>query len=83
MLGEPTVRYREGMLDPGKHRQRAHVSAAIEEFRCVHGEPVSLNWHPHRADGWFDIEAHCDQGVAEGTRRAAEALARFPAIGAP
>ena len=65
------------MLDPSKRRQRACVWGAIEGFMCAHSEPVALNWHPHRADGWFDIEAHCEQGRAEATRRAADALIRF------
>jgi hypothetical protein len=65
------------MLDPGKRRQRAAVCREIVGSRCAHGEPVTVNWHPHRADGWFDIEAHCDEGRAEATRRAADALARF------
>jgi hypothetical protein len=61
------------MLDPGKRRQRAAVCREIAGFRCAHGEPVTVNWHPHRADGWFDVDAHCD----EATKRAADALARF------
>jgi hypothetical protein len=65
------------MLDPGKRRQRAAVCREIVGFRCAHGEPVTANWHPHRADGWFDIEAHCDEGKTEATKRAADALARF------
>ena len=65
------------MLDPSKRRQRAHVARAIEGFTCVHSQPVALNWHPHRADDWFDIGAHCEQGRAEATRRATEALTRF------
>ena len=65
------------MLDPGKRRQRAAVCREVAGFRCAHGEPVTVNWHPHRADGWFDIEAHCDEGRAEATMRAADALARF------
>jgi hypothetical protein len=65
------------MLDPSKRRQRAAVWQEIEGFRCTHGEPVTLNWHPHRVDGWFDIEAHCEEGKTEATRRAADALARF------
>jgi hypothetical protein len=71
------------MLDPSKRRQRAHVSKAIEGFRCAHGLPVSLHWHPRRADGWFDVEAHCEQGAVDATRRAADALARFPTNPAP
>jgi hypothetical protein len=67
------------MLDPSKRRQRAHVWKAIEGFRCAHGESVTLNWHPHRSDGWFDVDAHCDQGRAEATRRADDALTRFQA----
>jgi hypothetical protein len=66
------------MLDPSKRRQRAHVWGAIEGFRCEHGRPVSLHWHPHRADGWFDLDAHCEQGRADATRLAADALASFP-----
>jgi len=66
------------MLDPGKRRQRAHVWRAIEAFRCEHGLPVTLHWHPHRADGWFDVEAHCEQGRIDATRVAADALASFP-----
>jgi hypothetical protein len=65
------------VLDPGKRRQRAALWAEVEGFRCAHGEPVTLNWHPHRADGWFDIEAHCEEGRTEATMRAATALARF------
>jgi hypothetical protein len=65
------------VLDPGKRRQRAAVCREIAGFRCAHGEPVTLNWHPHRADGWFDIDAHCNEGEAEATERAADALARF------
>ena len=65
------------MLDPGKRRQRAAVCREIAGFRCAHGEPVRLNWHPRRADGWFDIEAHCEEGRTEATMRAATALARF------
>ena len=71
------------MLDPGKRRQRAFVAAAIEGFRCAHGEPVTLNWHPHRSDGWFDVDAHCEQGRADATRRAADALAAFPSPTVP
>jgi hypothetical protein len=66
------------MLDPGKRRQRAYVQRAIEGFRCAHDEPVSLRWHPHRSDGWFDLEGHCEPGVADATRLAAHALATFP-----
>jgi hypothetical protein len=69
------------MLDPSKRRQRASVWAAIERFRCPHGMPVALDWHPHRPEGWFHVEAHCDEGRAEAERIAADALARFP--GAP
>ena len=65
------------MLDPSKRRQRAVVWAAIEGFRCAHGRPVSLDWHPRRADGWFEVEAHCDRGRADATRLAADALAGF------
>jgi hypothetical protein len=65
------------MLDPSKRRQRAPEWKAIEGFRCDHGQPVSLNWHPHRSDGWFDVDAHCEQGVVDGTHRAADALAQF------
>jgi hypothetical protein len=65
------------MLDPGKRRQRAHVWTSIEGVTCVHGEHVSLNWHPHRSDGWFHIDAHCEEARIDATRRAADALARF------
>jgi hypothetical protein len=70
--------YRGRMLDPGKRRQRAHVQRAIDGFRCEHGRPVTLCWHPHRADGWFDVEAHCERGRIDATRLAADALASFP-----
>jgi hypothetical protein len=65
------------MLDPGKRRQKEHVEKALEGFKCAHGEPVSLNWHPHAASGWFHIEGHCEEGTIEATSRAADALARF------
>ena len=53
------------------------MQRAIDGFRCAHGMPASLNWHPHHRDGWFDVAAHCEQGRVEGTARAAEALALF------
>ena len=65
------------MLDPAKHRQRAHVQRALDGFRCPHGRPVTLRWHPNRADGWFDVEAHCEPGRLRATQIAAEALAGF------
>ena len=72
------------MLDPSKRRQRAHVERALSGFRCAHGRPVTLDWHPHRSDGWFGVDAHCDAGRADATRLAADALRRFPsAAGSP
>ena len=71
------------MLDPSKRRQRAAVWNALEPFRCPHGEPVALHWHPHRADGWFDIEAHCDEGLRDAGRLADAAFARVRPAPAP
>jgi hypothetical protein len=71
------------MLDPSKRRQRAHVQQALDGFLCAHGLPVTLNWHPHRSDGWFDVEAHCERGKLDATLLAGEALAHFPSSPVP
>ena len=65
------------MLDPSKRRQKARVEAALEGFRCPHGEPVELHWHPHRRDGWFDVDAHCPEGAADATAIGADVLRGF------
>jgi hypothetical protein len=64
------------MLDPSKRRQRAHIEKALEGFTCAHGAPVTLNWHPRRSDGWFDVVAHCEQGRADATELADDAFAQ-------
>ena len=62
------------MLDPSKRRHKERIEVALEGFRCPHGEPVELIWHPNRAEGWFDIRAHCPDGEAGATDIAAQIL---------
>ena len=69
------------MLDPSKRRQRAVVVRSLEEFRCIHGEPVVVRWHPRPDGPWFDIQAHCSQGREAATEIAAAALAAFSSSG--
>ena len=66
------------MLDPSKRRHKLRIEAALEGFRCPHGETVELIWHPNRPEGWFDIRAHCPEGEAGATDIAAQIL-REPA----
>ena len=62
------------MLDPSKRRHKLRIEAALEGFRCPHGETVELIWHPNRPEGWFDIRAHCPDGEAGATDIAAQIL---------
>ena len=62
------------MLDPSKRRHKMRIEAALEDFRCPHGETVELIWHPNRPEGWFDIRAHCPDGEEGATDIAAQIL---------
>ena len=62
------------VLDPSKRRHKLRIEAALEGFRCPHGETVELIWHPNRPEGWFDIQAHCPDGEAGATDIAAQIL---------
>jgi len=62
------------VLDPSKRRFKLRIEAALEGFRCPHGGTVELMWHPNRAEGWFDIRAHCPEGEAGATGIAGQIL---------
>ena len=62
------------VLDPSKRRYKIRIEAALEGFRCSHGETVELIWHPNRPEGWFGIKAHCPDGEERATNIAAQIL---------
>ena len=62
------------MLDPSKRRYKLRIEAALEDFRCPHGETVELIWRPNRPEGWFGIKAHCPDGEESATNIAAQIL---------